>query len=49
MDIADYLGLTIETVSRVLTQMVKSGLIRLTESGRTVVLANKTGLQLLRS
>jgi CRP/FNR family nitrogen fixation transcriptional regulator len=49
MDIADYLGLTIETVSRVLTQMAKSGLIRLTESGRTIVLANRNGLQLLRS
>lgn len=48
-DIADYLGLTIETVSRTLTQMTRSGLIRLAEAGRTVVLADKAGLQLLRA
>ena len=29
LDIADYLGLTIETVSRVMTQLKTSGLIRL--------------------
>lgn len=46
-DIADHLGLTIETVSRTLTQMVRDGLIRLTEAGRTIVLADKAGLQLL--
>jgi CRP/FNR family transcriptional regulator, nitrogen fixation regulation protein len=46
-DIADHLGLTIETVSRTLTQMVRDGLIRLAEAGRTVVLADKTRLQLL--
>lgn len=46
-DIADHLGLTIETVSRTLTQMVRDGLIRLTDLGRTVLLTNKAGLQLL--
>ena len=46
-DIADHLGLTIETVSRTLTQMVRDGLIRLAEAGRTVILADKAGLQLL--
>jgi CRP/FNR family nitrogen fixation transcriptional regulator len=45
-DIADHLGLTIETVSRTLTQMVRAGLIRF-ETGRTVILANKPALQLL--
>jgi CRP/FNR family nitrogen fixation transcriptional regulator len=47
MDIADYLGLTIETVSRTLSQMVRAGLIRLSEAGRTVTLANAAGLELL--
>ena len=46
-DIADHLGLTIETVSRTLTQMVRSGLIRLAEAGRTVILADRAALQLL--
>jgi CRP/FNR family nitrogen fixation transcriptional regulator len=46
-DIADHLGLTIETVSRTLTQMVRDGLIRLADLGRTVILANRAGLQLL--
>jgi CRP/FNR family nitrogen fixation transcriptional regulator len=46
-DIADHLGLTIETVSRTLTQMVRDGLIRLTDLGRTVILANRARLQLL--
>ena len=48
-DIADHLGLTIETVSRTLTQMVRAGLIRLVDAGRTVILADKTRLQLLRA
>jgi CRP/FNR family nitrogen fixation transcriptional regulator len=48
-DIADYLGLTIETVSRLLTQLARDGLIRLTKAGRTIVLADKAGLQTLRS
>lgn len=45
-DIADHLGLTIETVSRTLAQMVRNGLIRL-KGGRTVILADKAALQLL--
>jgi CRP/FNR family nitrogen fixation transcriptional regulator len=48
-DIADHLGLTIETVSRTLTQMVREGLIRLADAGRTVILADKAGLRLLRA
>jgi len=46
-DIADHLGLTIETVSRTLTQMVKDGLIRLANAGRTVILSDKAALRLL--
>jgi CRP/FNR family nitrogen fixation transcriptional regulator len=46
-DIADHLGLTIETVSRTLSQMVRDGLIRLAATGRTIVLSNRTGLQAL--
>src|SRR4051812_2046127 len=46
-DIADHLGLTIETVSRTLTQMVRAGLIRLAGAGRTVILANKPALRRL--
>jgi CRP/FNR family nitrogen fixation transcriptional regulator len=45
-DIADHLGLTIETVSRTLTQMARDGLIRF-EAGRTVILADKPALQRL--
>lgn len=48
-DIADHLGLTIETVSRTLTQMARDGLIRLAEAGRTVILADKAGLRLLEA
>jgi len=48
-DIADHLGLTIETVSRTLTQMVRDGLIRLAATGRTIVLANRAGLQELNA
>jgi CRP/FNR family nitrogen fixation transcriptional regulator len=46
-DIADHLGLTIETVSRTLTQMMRADLIRLAEGGRTIVLVDKEGLGLL--
>jgi CRP/FNR family nitrogen fixation transcriptional regulator len=48
-DIADHLGLTIETVSRTLTQMVRDGLIKLATTGRTIVLADKAGLQQLNA
>ena len=48
-DIADHLGLTIETVSRTLTQMVRGGLIKLAAAGRTIVLADKAGLQELNA
>ena len=44
-DIADHLGLTIETVSRTLTQMVRDGLIKLAAAGRTIILADKAALQ----
>lgn len=46
-DIADHLGLTIETVSRTLTQMVRDGLIQLAAAGRTVILADKPALRRL--
>jgi CRP/FNR family nitrogen fixation transcriptional regulator len=46
-DIADHLGLTIETVSRTLTQMARDGLIRLADAGRTAILVDKASLQLL--
>ena len=43
-DIADYLGLTIETVSRTLSQFEREGLIRLA-SARRVCLADMKGLR----
>ncbi len=43
MDIGDYLGLTIETVSRTLTQLENSRAIEL-PSSRRVVLRNRAAL-----
>lgn len=48
-DIADHLGLTIETVSRTLTQFARDGLIRLPASSRSVMLCNKQALRRLNS
>jgi len=45
-DIADYLGLTIETVSRTFTQLEKMALIALPTS-RRVVLRNRPALRQL--
>jgi CRP/FNR family transcriptional regulator, nitrogen fixation regulation protein len=45
-DIADYLGLTIETVSRTFTQLAQSGTIVL-ESSRRVVFRNRAALNRL--
>ena len=46
-DIADHLGLTIETVSRTLTQFTRSGLIRLPPAGRSISLCNRMALKSL--
>lgn len=48
-DIADHLGLTIETVSRTLTQMARDGLIKLADCGRSVVLRDRDGLAALEA
>lgn len=48
-DIADHLGLTIETVSRTLTQMARDGLIKLAACGRSVVLSDRHGLEALEA
>jgi CRP/FNR family transcriptional regulator, nitrogen fixation regulation protein len=47
-DIADYLGLTIETVSRTLTQLEKSATIALPTS-RRIVLRNRSALNRLNA
>lgn len=47
-DIADYLGLTIETVSRTLTQLVQSGVIAL-ETSRRIQFRNKSVLNRLNA
>ncbi|MBI3198657.1 MAG: helix-turn-helix domain-containing protein [Rhodospirillales bacterium] len=48
-DIADHLGLTIETVSRTLTQFARDGLIKLAAASRSVVLCDKTALRRLEA
>ena len=47
-DIADYLGLTIETVSRTLTQLEKIAAIEL-PSSRRIVLRNRSALSRLNT
>lgn len=47
MDIADHLGLTIETVSRSLTQLEREGVIELPAHRRCIILRNRRALQLL--
>jgi CRP-like cAMP-binding protein len=47
-DIADYLGLTVETVSRTLTELRKASFIEFV-SAREVRLKNLPGLQVLNS
>jgi CRP-like cAMP-binding protein len=47
-DIADYLGLTIETVSRTFTQFVQSGLIAL-ETSRRIQFRNRAALNRLNA
>jgi len=48
-DIADYLGLTIETVSRTLTQLERDAVIALPMARRTIVLRNKSALRRLNA
>ena len=43
-DIADYLGLTNETVSRTFTQLIRRGLIKFVNTNRTIALSDKDGL-----
>jgi len=49
IDIADYLGLTIETVSRTLTQLERNAIIELPTARRNIVLRNKSALKRLNS
>ena len=49
MDIADHLGLTIETVSRSLTELGRKGLIALPAQRRAIRLRDKAALEHLRA
>lgn len=49
MDIADHLGLTIETVSRTLTQLERERVIALPAARRTIVLRDEAALRRLDS
>lgn len=44
-DIGDYLGLTLETVSRVLSTLHEKGVIKFSGSARHIVLRNRDGLR----
>lgn len=48
-DIADHLGLTIETVSRTLTEFARSGLIALAAGSRSISLVDKVALKFLNA
>ena len=48
-DIAGHIGLTIETVSRTLTQFAREGLIKRAAASRSVVLCNKDALRRLNA
>jgi CRP/FNR family nitrogen fixation transcriptional regulator len=48
-DIADYLSLTIETVSRTLSSLEDSAAIELPTSRRRIVLRNRTALSHMNS
>ncbi|WP_262268378.1 helix-turn-helix domain-containing protein [Microvirga yunnanensis] len=47
IDVADYLGLTIETVSRTLTQLERQGVIAMPAHRRSIMLKDKAALQRL--
>lgn len=47
IDIADHLGLTIETVSRSLTELARRGVIEVPAQRRTIVLRNRAALRRL--
>ncbi|WP_414473720.1 helix-turn-helix domain-containing protein [Microvirga sp. M2] len=49
IDIADHLGLTIETVSRSLTQLERQGVIELPAHRRSIVLRDKAALRRLEA